>query len=343
MASPLPEETFTAAKVDGLVYKLGDDAYVEAGEGEDNYICRIIEMFEAVDGVPYFTAQWYYRAKDTLSKGVMSLLTNSVSSLLKLRMITPLIVDKVNIHRIPSNVQLKAKWAGGIGINLATADIVILYDSDWNPQVDLQAQDLAHRIGRKEVQQYTIEEKVIERAYKKLALDTLLIQQGRLTEQKVFRSKDSTIRDEDIYRIIAKGEEATAELDAKMKFTEDAINYSELEYFKQTMRQNGPSRPKEPRIPRMPQLHDFQFFNTQRLSELFEKEVRSLMVGHDVGEPLTAEEQEVKRMPLGTGNEMDVAEEAKEGSSEMTLLDVKSAFLNNVKESTAFLLQKLKK
>ena len=30
--------------------------------------------------------------------------------------------------------------AGGLGINLATADVVILYDSDWNPQVDLQAQ-----------------------------------------------------------------------------------------------------------------------------------------------------------------------------------------------------------
>ena len=29
--------------------------------------------------------------------------------------------------------------AGGLGINLATADVVILYDSDWNPQVDLQA------------------------------------------------------------------------------------------------------------------------------------------------------------------------------------------------------------
>ena len=38
--------------------------------------------------------------------------------------------------------------AGGLGINLATADIVILYDSDWNPQVDLQAQDRAHRIGQ---------------------------------------------------------------------------------------------------------------------------------------------------------------------------------------------------
>ncbi|KAL3380287.1 hypothetical protein AABB24_000759 [Solanum stoloniferum] len=81
--------------------------------------------------------------------------------------------------------------AGGLGINLATADIVILYDSDWNPQVDLQAQDRAHRIGqKKEVQvfrfctEYTIEEKVIERAYKKLALDALVIQQGRLAEQK---------------------------------------------------------------------------------------------------------------------------------------------------------------
>lgn len=273
--------------------------------------------------------------------------------------------------------------AGGLGINLATADIVILYDSDWNPQVDLQAQDRAHRIGqKKEVQvfrfctEYAIEEKVIERAYKKLALDALVIQQGRLAEQKtvnkdellqmvrfgaemVFSSKDSTITDEDIDRIIAKGEEATAELDAKMKkFTEDAIkfkmddsadiydfddekdeskvdfkkiasenwiepprrerkrNYSESEYFKQTMRQNGPTKPKEPRIPRMPQLHDFQFFNTQRLSELFEKEVRCLMQRQqkiqmkdtidmeeteDIGEPLTPEEQEEKERLLERG------------------------------------------
>ena len=38
--------------------------------------------------------------------------------------------------------------AGGLGINLATADVVVLYDSDWNPQVDLQATDRAHRIGQ---------------------------------------------------------------------------------------------------------------------------------------------------------------------------------------------------
>lgn len=38
--------------------------------------------------------------------------------------------------------------AGGLGLNLMTANIVVLYDSDWNPQMDLQAMDRAHRIGQ---------------------------------------------------------------------------------------------------------------------------------------------------------------------------------------------------
>ena len=60
--------------------------------------------------------------------------------------------------------------AGGLGINLMSANHVILYDSDWNPQIDLQAMDRAHRIGQnKEVYVYrlitenTCEEKIIER------------------------------------------------------------------------------------------------------------------------------------------------------------------------------------
>mgnify|MGYP003332151632 CR=1 FL=1 len=76
--------------------------------------------------------------------------------------------------------------AGGLGINLQTADTVILFDSDWNPQVDLQAQDRAHRIGQKKqvhiyrlVTQDTIEEKILERAELKLRLDAVIIQQGR--------------------------------------------------------------------------------------------------------------------------------------------------------------------
>ncbi|XP_047053003.1 probable chromatin-remodeling complex ATPase chain [Lolium rigidum] len=288
-------------------------------------------------------------------------------------------IDAFNKPGSEKFVFLLSTRAGGLGINLATADVVVLYDSDWNPQADLQAQDRAHRIGqKKEVQvfrfctEYTIEEKVIERAYKKLALDALVIQQGRLSEQKtvnkddllqmvrfgaemVFSSKDSTITDEDIDRIIAKGEETTAELDAKMKkFTEDAIkfkmddtaelydfdddkeeskadfkkivgdswiepprrerkrNYSESEYFKQALRQGAPAKPREPRIPRMPHLHDFQFFNNQRLNELYEKEVRYLMQANqkkdsidgedeDQLEPLTAEEQEEKDQLLEEG------------------------------------------
>ena len=86
--------------------------------------------------------------------------------------------------------------AGGLGVNLQTADIVILYDSDWNPQVDLQAQDRAHRIGQKKqvrvfrfITEGTVEEKIVERAEKKLYLDAVVIQQGRLMEQNKSLSK----------------------------------------------------------------------------------------------------------------------------------------------------------
>lgn len=47
------------------------------------------------------------------------------------------------------DVFLLSTRAGGLGLNLQTADTVILFDSDWNPQMDLQAQDRAHRIGQK--------------------------------------------------------------------------------------------------------------------------------------------------------------------------------------------------
>ena len=38
--------------------------------------------------------------------------------------------------------------AGGLGLNLQKANVVVLFDSDWNPQVDIQAMDRAHRIGQ---------------------------------------------------------------------------------------------------------------------------------------------------------------------------------------------------
>lgn len=76
--------------------------------------------------------------------------------------------------------------AGGLGINLTAADTVILYDSDWNPQQDLQAQDRAHRIGQtRPVIVYrlatkgTIEQTLLEKADGKRRLEKLVIQKGK--------------------------------------------------------------------------------------------------------------------------------------------------------------------
>lgn len=76
--------------------------------------------------------------------------------------------------------------AGGQGINLVAADTVILYDSDWNPQQDLQAQDRAHRIGQtKPVIVYrlatkgTVEQTLLQKADSKRRLERLVIQKGK--------------------------------------------------------------------------------------------------------------------------------------------------------------------
>ncbi|XP_035226982.1 chromodomain-helicase-DNA-binding protein 1-like isoform X2 [Stegodyphus dumicola] len=85
--------------------------------------------------------------------------------------------------------------AGGLGINLATADTVIIFDSDWNPQNDLQAQARAHRIGQKNqvniyrlVTKNSVEEDIIERAKRKMVLDHLVIQRMDTTGRTIMSS-----------------------------------------------------------------------------------------------------------------------------------------------------------
>jgi len=79
-------------------------------------------------------------------------------------------------------VFLLSTRAGGLGINLTAADTCIIYDSDWNPQQDLQAQDRCHRIGQtKPVMIYrlvsanTIDQKIVERAAAKRKLEKMII------------------------------------------------------------------------------------------------------------------------------------------------------------------------
>jgi len=76
--------------------------------------------------------------------------------------------------------------AGGLGLNLQTADTVIIFDSDWNPHADLQAQDRAHRIGQTKavlilrfITEKSVEEAMYQRAHFKLDIDQKVIQAGR--------------------------------------------------------------------------------------------------------------------------------------------------------------------
>jgi len=153
-------------------------------------------------------------------------------------------MDEYNALYSTKFVFMLSMRAGGLGINLQTADIVILYDSDWNPQVDLQAMDRAHRIGQKKqvrvfrfVTEGTVEEKIVERAEKKLYLDAVVIQQGRLSmtakgkslgknelaamvrfgADNVFSGQGATFTDEDVEAILAKGEERTKIQSEKFK------------------------------------------------------------------------------------------------------------------------------
>ncbi|KAJ3140412.1 hypothetical protein HK100_009843 [Physocladia obscura] len=77
----------------------------------------------------------------------------------------------------PYNVFLISTKAGGLGINLTSADTIVMIDSDWNPQNDLQAMARSHRIGQtKSVTVYrticrdTVEEQMLTRLQKKLFL-----------------------------------------------------------------------------------------------------------------------------------------------------------------------------
>ncbi|PIA44610.1 hypothetical protein AQUCO_01700300v1 [Aquilegia coerulea] len=59
------------------------------------------------------------------------------------------LIEEFNRPDSPAFIFLLSIRAGGVGVNLQTADTVIIFDTDWNPQVDLQAQARAHRIGQK--------------------------------------------------------------------------------------------------------------------------------------------------------------------------------------------------
>ncbi|RDB25175.1 Helicase SWR1 [Hypsizygus marmoreus] len=86
--------------------------------------------------------------------------------------------------------------SGGVGINLTGADTVVFYDSDFNPQMDRQCEDRAHRIGQirdvhiyRFVSQHTVEEALLRKANQKRSLDDLVIQKGEFDWRSLFKDE----------------------------------------------------------------------------------------------------------------------------------------------------------
>ncbi|XP_017784542.1 PREDICTED: ATP-dependent helicase brm isoform X2 [Nicrophorus vespilloides] len=100
------------------------------------------------------------------------------------------LLKKFNSRHSEYFLFLLSTRAGGLGLNLQTADTVIIFDSDWNPHQDLQAQDRAHRIGQQnEVRVLrlmtvnSVEERILAAARYKLNMDEKVIQAGMFDQK----------------------------------------------------------------------------------------------------------------------------------------------------------------
>ncbi|KPI36928.1 Chromatin structure-remodeling complex subunit snf21 [Cyphellophora attinorum] len=115
--------------------------------------------------------------------------------------------------------------AGGLGLNLQTADTVIIYDSDWNPHQDLQAQDRAHRIGQKNevrilrlISSNSVEEKILERAQFKLDMDGKVIQAGKFDNKSTAEERDAFLK------TLLEAAEAAEHLGEQEEMEDDDLN-----------------------------------------------------------------------------------------------------------------------
>ncbi|ORZ14387.1 SNF2 family N-terminal domain-domain-containing protein [Lobosporangium transversale] len=161
------------------------------------------------------------------------------------------LLKQFNAPDSPYFVFLLSTRAGGLGLNLQTADTVIIFDSDWNPHQDLQAQDRAHRIGQtKEVRIFrlvtekSVEEHILARAQYKLEIDGKVIQAGKFDNKSTAEEQERFLRsllesdnnkeendveeeemnDEELNEIVARTDEEMTifrKLDAERKRIED--------------------------------------------------------------------------------------------------------------------------
>lgn len=181
------------------------------GKGTNDSIWRTSGKFELLDRVlPKFQATGHR----VLMFFQMTQIMNIMEDFLRLRGITYLRLDGatkaedraelLRLYNEPNSPYfcfLLSTRAGGLGLNLQTADTVIIYDSDWNPHQDLQAQDRAHRIGQKNevrilrlITSNSVEEKILERAQFKLDMDGKVIQAGKFDNKSTAEEREAFLK-----------------------------------------------------------------------------------------------------------------------------------------------------
>lgn len=129
------------------------------------------------------------------------------------------------------NIFLLSTRSGGLGINLTASDTVIIFDSDWNPQCDLQAQDRVHRIGQKNpviiyrfITAGTVENIILDKANNKRKLEKLVIHKGF----NFFYSQAQFKGSKGYYR--TKNELSVEELEAVLKSSDAELASTGLQY-----------------------------------------------------------------------------------------------------------------
>uniref|UniRef100_A0A669BHQ5 SWI/SNF related BAF chromatin remodeling complex subunit ATPase 4a n=1 Tax=Oreochromis niloticus TaxID=8128 RepID=A0A669BHQ5_ORENI len=199
-------------------------------------------------------------------------------------------------------VFLLSTRAGGLGLNLQSADTVIIFDSDWNPHQDLQAQDRAHRIGQQnEVRVLrlctvnSVEEKILAAAKYKLNVDQKVIQAGMFDQKSSGYERraflQAILEHEDISSICTALEEDEVPDDETVN---QMIARSEEE-FEQFMRMDLDRRREEARNPK----------RKPRLME--EDDLPGWILKDDAEvERLTCEEEEEKMFGRGSRQRKEV-------------------------------------
>ncbi|KAI1617508.1 adenosinetriphosphatase [Exophiala viscosa] len=240
------------------------------GKGTNDSIWRTAGKFELLDRVlPKFLVTGHR----VLMFFQMTQIMNIMEDFLRLRGIQYLRLDgatksedRSELLRLfnepgsPYFCFLLSTRAGGLGLNLQTADTVIIYDSDWNPHQDLQAQDRAHRIGQKNevrilrlISSNSVEEKILERAQFKLDMDGKVIQAGKFDNRSTNEERDAFLKtlleSAEAAEQVGESEEMDDDdLNEIMARTEDELTlFKKMDKDRETDDKYGPGR----RLPRL--------------------------------------------------------------------------------------------